>query len=340
MTAWVELSPSGRRFPVEKGETILEAALRSGLSLNYSCNNGSCGECRARVLSGDPGEILPHDYVLRESEKSQGVILLCSTRAASDLVIEATEAGIQDIPRQHITATVYRIEQPIDNVRVLYLRTPRSSTLRFLAGQHATISPPDVPPRNKSIASCPCNGMFLQFHIRQAPDDPFARFVFAELKNRQKIEVDGPFGGFTLDEASSRPLIFLAYETGFAPIKSLIEHAIALELGQPMHLYWTVNRIGDHYMANQCRAWRDALDDFQFHPLHAQDLAPVESPGVPVAQRDFAATAARVVAEHRDLSGFDVYASGPEPAFTLARERLLAHGLPADRLFIDVLERR
>ena len=41
-----------------------------------------------------------------------------------------------------------------------------------------------------------------------------------------------------LNEKSHRPLIFIACETGFAPIKSLIEHAMALDAAETLHLYW------------------------------------------------------------------------------------------------------
>ncbi|MCP4042957.1 MAG: hypothetical protein GY731_13530 [Gammaproteobacteria bacterium] len=68
-----------------------------------------------------------------------------------------------------------------------------------------------------------------------------------------KVLVTGTFGEFTLDETSVRPLIFLAYETGFASIKSLIEHVIALELEQPLHLYWIAGKPGGHYMGNYCK---------------------------------------------------------------------------------------
>mgnify|MGYP003471556228 CR=1 FL=1 len=45
MSFLVRFLPSGKEFTAEKNETVLEAALRSGISLNYSCNNGSCGGC-------------------------------------------------------------------------------------------------------------------------------------------------------------------------------------------------------------------------------------------------------------------------------------------------------
>lgn len=349
MTAKVTLQPSAKEFRVEPGETVLEAALRSGISINYNCNNGSCGDCRARIVSGQLSRELPHDYVIKQSERERGTVLLCCAMTDSDLAIEASEAGSPaDIAPEQVTTTVYRIERPVEDVTVLNLRTPRSHTLRFLAGQHATLRIDGLAPRNKSIASCPCNGMFLQFHIRNVADDPFAQYIFNDLKARDKVEVEGPFGAFTLDEDSRRPIIYLAFETGFASIKSLIEHAIALEKPQHMHLYWVARNESDHYLANYCRSWQDALDDFAFTPLTAERNA--TTAGTPVQGIDEAAklsgpekamaiAAAQVVEDYPDLSGFDVYASGPRSILAVGKQVMLEHRLPEARLFVDHIER-
>lgn len=53
MTAHVQVKPSGREFLVDGNDSLLEAALRAGLSLDYGCSIGSCGKCKARVLSGE-----------------------------------------------------------------------------------------------------------------------------------------------------------------------------------------------------------------------------------------------------------------------------------------------
>lgn len=347
MTAKVTLQPSAKEFYVEPGETVLEAALRSGVSIPYNCNNGTCGDCRARLVSGELSRELPHDYVIKQAERDRGVVLLCCALTNSDLAIEAREAGSPaDIEPETISTTVYKIERPTDDVTVLHLRTPRSKTLRFLAGQHATIRIDGLAPRNKSIASCPCNGMFLQFHVRHVPGDPFAEYIAARLKARDKVEVEGPFGGFTLDEDSRRPIVFVAYETGFASIKSLIEHAIALEKPQHMHLYWVARDEKDHYLANYCRSWQDALDDFVFTPLSADgdDDASVmagldDLDALSPAERAMAVAGARVVRDYPDLSGFDVYASGPRSILTVGKQLLSEHQLPEQRLFVDHIER-
>lgn len=329
MSLTVTLQPSGRRFRVEHGETVLEAALRSGVSLNYKCINGTCGECRARIVEGELAAVAPHDFVLREADKRQGVVLLCRAVPATDLAIDALVArSPADIPRQTVVTRVERIDAVAPHVRLIQLRTPRSQTLRFLAGQAATLHIEGLRPSTRAIASCPCNGMFLEFHIRHDEGDAFARHVFDGLRVRDAVTVSGPKGRFTLDEESARPLLFLTHGTGFGPIKSLIEQALNLELPQPIRLYWTSSFAQGPYLTNYCRAWEDAFDHFRYIPLanEARDASPTEL---------LEKAARRICAEQPRLDTCDLYAGVAAAHFGPARRVLLDAGLPPERLFID-----
>ncbi len=333
VSAKVKVLPSGSEFFVGPHETLLEAGLRAGLNLSYDCANGSCGGCKGRVLAGELGTVDFHDYPIPESEKAQGYFLLCRARAGSDLIIEAPEAaGVADVPLQEVTAKVVKLERLMDDLMVVHLRTPRSKTLRFLAGQYVTLEIDGLPPRDKSIASCPCSGRLLQVHFRRRKGDPFPKYVFSRLHTSKKVLLTGPFGEFTLDEASRRPIILLAYETGFASVKSLIEHAIALEMEQPLHLYWVVEKAGGHYMENYCRSWVDSLDSFRYTPLHLDD-------GKGSLGKRTARAVKPLWTDYEDLSGVDLYMSIPVGAEHPLHERLLDHGLPEDRLRMELLEK-
>ena len=104
VSAQVTLRPSGHQFSVEGRDTLLQAGMRAGLKLNYGCGNGSCGMCKVRVIDGMVARTMHTDYVLSETEKSQGYVLACAhTAASSELTMETLEAnGPADIPQQHI----------------------------------------------------------------------------------------------------------------------------------------------------------------------------------------------------------------------------------------------
>jgi CDP-4-dehydro-6-deoxyglucose reductase len=315
MSAHVTIKPSGHEFFIEGNDTLLEAALRAGVSLNYGCNNGNCGECRARLLSGEVKKIHAHDYVLSQAEKDTGVFLLCSSAAVGDVVIEANVAGARDIQVQLLDARVKSVEVFNSQVSAVHLLAPRSQRLRFLAGQSVRLSAHGITGQY-AIASCPCEERHIEIQVLRNPDDAFSELVFSDLKVQDIVEIEGPYGEFVLEDASERPIIFLAFGVGFAPIKSLIQHAMSLDLAESMDLHWLADGSG-HYQNNLCRSWADALENFNYIP-HARTDNPET-------------TLSNVVADYADLHRFDVYASGTASQLQAAKKLFLKHGLPEQR---------
>ncbi len=319
----VRVEPSGREFSAEPQETLLEAALRSGVSIHYNCSNGTCGECRARILAGSAEEREFHDYVVSESERNKGVVLLCTTHATSDLVIEARIAGsAAEIPHQQINAKIAKVEPLSDAVVMLLLRTPRSQTLRFLAGQHVVLRAAgqciDLP-----IASCPCNGMQLQFHLLRGGDEPLLSWLLEQARSGDSVEIDGPFGSFTLDEGSPHAVVMVAEGTGFASLKSLIEHYINLEKVQPLHLYWLAHGEEKFYLSNLCHAWHDALDNFTYTPI----TAPPGAALLTLLQQ--------IADEILDPAATDLYLAIPGELASAARQLFMHRGIPARQITIE-----
>ncbi len=74
----------GARTEVAVGadETVLEAALRAGLDLPYSCRGGMCSTCRARVTGGSVQ--MDVNYALEPWETAAGYVLTCQARPTAD----------------------------------------------------------------------------------------------------------------------------------------------------------------------------------------------------------------------------------------------------------------
>jgi CDP-4-dehydro-6-deoxyglucose reductase len=324
MSAHVVLHPSRHEFFVDGADTILDAALRSGLALNYGCSNGNCGLCKARVVSGQVQKNRHHDYILSEAEKQQGYTLMCSNTAVGDLVIEALEsAEPADIPAQQIVAKVKAVQALGDDLTLLHLQTPRTNRLRFLAGQNLTLTAGGASAQ-LPIASCPCDDRNLQFHVVRNAEDGFAQMVFGSLKTGDAVTLFGPWGDFVLRADSPRSIVFVASDTGFAPIKSLLEHAMALELSERLYLYWLATRPAGHYLANLCRSWADALDNFTYMPIAAE-------------HGDARELVRRIGADHADLNALDIYLAGPEAFVGTATMTLREQGFPETQLSAAIL---
>lgn len=322
MSAVVRILPSGHTFVVESDEPLLEAALRSGLALEFGCTNGSCGECKARVKEGEIRQIRFHDYVIRDAEKREGTVLLCCCTADNDVILEAGEAkGPADIPVQNVRARLYAQDRAADGVTIVRLRVMRGKMLRFLAGQHVRLKLAGLQAADISLASCPCDGLNLEFHFQSGAGSELTARALAGFRKSDRFDIEGPRGRFVLDEASRRPLVFIACDTAIAPIKSIIEHAINLELCQPIHLHWHSMRPGGHYLHNYFRSLADALDEFTYVPIEG---------GMRVG----------TLTDLPEPGAIDVYLAGGDEFVTAAAELMLARGLAQERLFIDALNRR
>lgn len=78
---------AGRIIPVKPGQTLLAAALASGIEYPHSCRSGRCGACKSRLSSGSV-TLLPHTrFSLTEEEKAAGLILACRAVLDSDVTV-------------------------------------------------------------------------------------------------------------------------------------------------------------------------------------------------------------------------------------------------------------
>ncbi len=72
-------------IPVAEGETIVDAALRAGRDLPYSCKGGMCCTCRARVREGQVEMAV--NYSLEPWETDAGYVLTCQGRPITERVV-------------------------------------------------------------------------------------------------------------------------------------------------------------------------------------------------------------------------------------------------------------
>jgi CDP-4-dehydro-6-deoxyglucose reductase len=333
MLPHVRLLPSRHDFITDKSETLLESALKSGLAVDYGCNNGKCGKCKSRLLSGKVEKTQHQDYVFSESEKAQGYILTCSNTALTDITLETEEAvSADDIPLQSINAKIKKIQIINDHVILMTVRPPRSQRLRFLAGQHVELSLDQYSDDNQqplsaeySIATCPCEPTTLDFHIPLKENNPFAHAIKHDVKVNDTITINGPHGHFVLDEDSPNSLIFIAWDTGFSAIKSLIENALSLDHADTIHLYWLTTHVEYHYLENQCRAWNDALDNFTYTHIVCE----------PKTDSVVDSLMKHLHEENKHLLNYDIYISAPGHLNHLLKPLLISKGLKTQNLHFE-----
>lgn len=322
MTFQTTIQPSGYQFPIEEHETILQAALKHGYTLPYSCREGACGVCKGKVMEGqvDHGNHL--GSALTDMDKAAGMTLFCCARPKSDLLIECQTAGkISDIPVRILPCRVRKMTRLADDVMALQLELPMGERLHFAAGQHIAFLPKDQKPRNFSLANAPHNGEFLELHIRKMEGGAFTQYVFNEMKERDILRFKGPLGEFRLREDTDKPLIFVADGIGFAPVKSMIEHALHIGLQRPMHLYWGGRQPDELYMLEKAKQWENS--GIKFTPVLTAALPENDWQGRTGLVHQ------AVLDDFNDLSAHEIYACGTPAMVEAARRDFTAQrGLP------------
>src|SRR5690606_27052426 len=186
-------------------------------------------------------------------ELAEGYTLMCQARAGSDLVIESAEVRLaSDIQIRKLPSRVISLSRAAPDVMVLSLQLPAAEPFRYYAGQYVEIILKDGRRRSYSMAGAPHKGGPLELHIRHMPGGVFTDHVFGagatQMKEREILRLEGPFGSFFLREDSDKPVVLLASGTGFAPVKAIVEHMIHKAIRRPVRLYWGGRRPHDLYM--------------------------------------------------------------------------------------------
>jgi len=74
-----------RTFTLDKAkENIIEAALRNGVELPYSCKGGVCSTCRAKLVAGEVD--MDVNFALEDYEVARGFVLTCQSYPVTDRV--------------------------------------------------------------------------------------------------------------------------------------------------------------------------------------------------------------------------------------------------------------
>jgi CDP-4-dehydro-6-deoxyglucose reductase len=150
------------------------------------------------------------------------------------------------------------------------------------------------------------------------------------MKERDILRFEAPLGTFFLREDSTKPVVFVASGTGFAPIKAIIESALAKGITRPMTLYWGGRRPGDLYMRDLPVMWAAGHAGFKFIPVISDALPEDNWTG----RSGFVHRAA--MEDFPDLSGHQVYACGvPVMVDAARRDFTTLCALPENEFYAD-----
>jgi CDP-4-dehydro-6-deoxyglucose reductase/ferredoxin-NAD(P)+ reductase (naphthalene dioxygenase ferredoxin-specific) len=188
------------------------------------------------------------EFALSEEEKARGLILAC--RAVPMTHGEVAWLGEDDLiihPRRVIATKVLSIDDATHDIKRVRLELVSGGPFDFAAGQFASVTFESCAPRDYSMANVPGDPV-LEFHVRRSQGGTTSAYVAEKLAVGDAVRVEGPFGASYLREAHRGPIIAVAGGSGMAPIKSIVERALALGMPQHIYLYFGVRTERDLYL--------------------------------------------------------------------------------------------
>lgn len=327
MSHTVKFAGSEMEVACAADQTILDACIAAGLPMPYNCRSGECGECIAQVREGETEEMPGADpAVFTDLDRADGRILTCMCFPRSDVALDiALRDGVAAPKIERVYAMVERIDWRGPNIAEIEVATPWA--LDFRAGQYFDwLIPGIAPDRSFSAANRPGSETIV-FHVRLYPGGAVSSFVKERLGLGDVIEIEGPYGHFGLSENDWRPAIFVAGGTGMAPIRSVLDHAVAHGDRRPMRYFYGARTQTDLYCLDDMAGW--AGDTFSFIPALSDEPAGSGWSGArglvtEVLEREIG-----------DAFGAEAYLCGPPAMIDAAIPILRAAGLDAHDIFYD-----
>jgi len=314
------LTYEGVVYECREGETVMEAFLRQGVDIPFSCRNGICQVCLRRSTQNAP----PPDAQkgLRPTLKERGYFLPCKCVPRENMEIEPPRDADLYSP-----AVVHAKELLAPDVCRVLLEP--ATALYYRAGQFINLRRVDGLTRSYSLASVPREDYFIEVHVKRMPNGEMSRWIFDVLEAGDEIEIQGPQGaGFYAPGAPERNLLLIGAGTGLAPLVGIARDALASGHAGAIHLYHGSGNVDGLYLHEALLELARRHRNFHYTPCVSRG-------------RDAPAGYARgraheiAFARHVQLRGWRLYLAGHAEMVQDAQTRALQVGASASDIHAD-----
>ncbi|WP_314269054.1 2Fe-2S iron-sulfur cluster-binding protein [Capnocytophaga sputigena] len=314
---------NSKTYTCEENTSLLQAALDSGITLEYSCLNARCSSCRVKILEGEV-ENLQDEQVLTTEEKAAGYVLSCNVVPRSEIVLDVEDLAVT-LPKPQVTpCKINSITALTPHIVEVVLRLPPKVDFQFLAGQYVDIIR-NGHKRSYSISHSQYEGNQLKLFIRNYEGGLFSNYWFNEAKPNDLLRVEGPLGTFFYRHNEvCTDIVLLATGTGIAPIKAILEQLQAspeLLVNKKIWLLWGGRKKEDLFWQPQT-----TLTNFTYIPVLTRE-----------DQWQGAKGYVQEIALQQPIhwQKAQVYACGSELMIQSAQKLLTQQGLKEENFFSD-----
>lgn len=214
-------------FDAEVGDKILYRGLSQAVDLPYECGSGTCGTCKAKLISGQVADGWS-EAPGRKYLKSEDEFLMCQCTPTSDVVIEVA-SFVQTMEAGACTPAAIkgRIKSIVGLTHdVAFLEVDLPEPFEFDAGQFVLIQVPGVPGfRGWSMVNYERHCRSLQFVVKNKPGGGISKWLFGGDHEGTEVELFGPLGRATFYPSLAKNLLCIAGGSGIAGMMSILARA-------------------------------------------------------------------------------------------------------------------
>lgn len=191
-----KISCQGQIVNTLDGERMLDALLRQGVSIPFSCRDGVCHSCKQIAVSGSIP--VAAQKGLTSSQREQGYFLPCICIPTDDMVIQSPqEAGLY-------TPTIVQGKELLArNICRLLLEPTLNQQCQ--SGQLLNLRDANAEERSYAIINQPADEYFIEVQVQRIEGDRFSNWVFDQLQIGDELEVQGPYEKDVVDSAAAIP---------------------------------------------------------------------------------------------------------------------------------------
>lgn len=332
----ITIAAKDKAFECAEDDTILRAALRSGLGFPYECNVGSCGNCRFELIEGEVEHLRADAPAWGERELARKRYLGCQARPLSDCTIKVRLADQYKSIHPPVRGQAVLIETLDINHDIREFRLKRAEPVAFLPGQYALLHLDGIDGgRAYSMSNTGDDPTEWHFQIRRVPNGHVTSHLFDRLKIGDTVGIDGPYGMAYLREDAPRDLICLAGGSGLSPMVAIARAAAASDRlsDRTVHFVYGGRTARDICGEDILKALPGYGERIHFHPA-VSTIEGADGADGWSGRTGFVHDVARDIFGER-LAEHEIYFAGP-PAMSEALQRMLFEmKVPQDQIHFD-----
>ena len=213
----------GAVFEAERGDSIMQAALRSGIGFPYGCSSGSCCSCKYELISGEVIDTKIGFNALSVRDRKKNLHLGCQSFPKGPAQIRVRTER-QYIPKyKPEKCNVVLVERKTITHDMSELTFKSDGHAKFLSGQYILLSVPGKKEtRAYSMSNISNKDGQWQFYVKKVKDGKLSNFLTNLLSLGGEVSIDGPFGHAYVRTGSNRDVVCVAGGSGLGPMLSIV----------------------------------------------------------------------------------------------------------------------